>query len=134
MQHLMRVFHKQHGLNVTGDKALQKLRQAAIKAKHELSVKNLTHIDIEDIYAGIDFQTELTRARFEHINEDLFNNTLSSLQQVLSDSRLSIDQIDEVVLTGGSTRIPRIQALVKTFFRGKEANRGINPDEAVAYG
>merc|ERR1711985_55346 len=83
---------------------------------------------------GMDFSETLTRARFEEINNDLFKNTLGPVKQVLDDSGLKKNQIDEIVLVGGSTRIPKIQALIKDFFNGKEPNKGINPDEAVAYG
>jgi heat shock protein 5 len=135
VQHLVNVFRKTHGHDISGDKrSLWKLRQAAIQAKHKLSSIPMATIDIESLYKDVDFRIELTRARFEDLNKDLFNCTLSSLQQVLEDSRLRKDQIDEVVLTGGSTRIPMVQQLVKEFFKGKEPQRGINPDESVAYG
>merc|ERR1712038_1692174 len=86
------------------------------------------------LYDGVDFSETLTRARFEEINNDLFKNTLGPVKQVMEDSGLKKNEIDEIVLVGGSTRIPKIQKLVKDFFNGKEPNRGINPDEAVAYG
>jgi len=86
------------------------------------------------LFDGVDFSETLTRARFEEINSDLFKNTLGPVKQVLEDSGLKKNQIDEVVLVGGSTRIPKVQQLLKDFFNGKEPNRGINPDEAVAYG
>merc|ERR1712174_134058 len=86
------------------------------------------------LYDSVDFSETLTRARFEEINNDLFKNTLGPVKQVLEDSGLKKNQIDEIVLVGGSTRIPKVQQLIKDFFGGKEPNRGINPDEAVAYG
>merc|ERR1712174_84021 len=86
------------------------------------------------LYDSVDFSETLTRARFEEINNDLFKNTLGPVKQVLEDSGLKKNQIDEIVLVGGSTRIPKVQQLIKDFFNGKEPNRGINPDEAVAYG
>merc|ERR1711988_977655 len=91
-------------------------------------------LEIEALYDGVDFSETLTRARFEEINNDLFKNTLGPVKQVLEDSGLKKNQIDEIVLVGGSTRIPKVQQLIKDFFNGKEPNRGINPDEAVAYG
>merc|ERR1712014_413871 len=91
-------------------------------------------VEIEALFDGVDFSETLTRARFEEINNDLFKNTLGPVKQVLEDSGLKKNQIDEIVLVGGSTRIPKVQQLIKDFFNGKEPNRGINPDEAVAYG
>merc|ERR1712107_153797 len=90
--------------------------------------------EIEALFDGVDFSETLTRARFEEINNDLFKNTLGPVKQVMEDSGLKKTQIDEIVLVGGSTRIPNVQQLIKDFFNGKEPNRGINPDEAVAYG
>jgi heat shock protein 5 len=99
-----------------------------------LSSTHQAKIEIEALFDGVDFSETLTRARFEEINNDLFKNTLGPVKQVLEDSGLKKNQIDEIVLVGGSTRIPKIQQLIKDFFNGKEPNRGINPDEAVAYG
>merc|ERR1712039_542511 len=91
-------------------------------------------VEIEALYDGVDFSESLTRARFEEINNDLFKKTLSPVSQVLKDKGMKKSEIDEIVLVGGSTRIPKVQQLIKDFFNGKEPNRGINPDEAVAYG
>merc|ERR1712048_920573 len=91
-------------------------------------------IEIESFVQGLDFSETLTRARFEELNNDLFKNTLGPVKQVMEDSGLKKTQVDEIVLVGGSTRIPKVQSLMKEFFGGKEPNRGINPDEAVAYG
>merc|ERR1712100_918608 len=90
--------------------------------------------EIESLYDGIDFSESLTRAKFEYLNIDLFKKTLTPVQKVLDDSELKKSEIDEVVLVGGSTRIPKVQQLLKDFFNGKEPNKGVNPDEAVAYG
>merc|ERR1719165_43123 len=87
-----------------------------------------------DLFDGVDFSETLTRARFEELNMDLFKKTLGPVKKVMEDSSFKKNQIDEIVLVGGSTRIPKVQALIKDFFNGKEPNRGINPDEAVAYG
>lgn len=91
-------------------------------------------VEVEGLVDGEDFSETLTRAKFEELNADLFQKTLKPVKQVLEDADLKKSQIDEIVLVGGSTRIPKIQQLIKDFFNGKEPNRGINPDEAVAYG
>ena len=91
-------------------------------------------IEIDSLYEGIDFFSSLTRARFEELCMDLFRNTMEPVEKVLKDSQLSKNNIDEVVLVGGSTRIPKIQTMLSDFFNGKELSRSINPDEAVAYG
>merc|ERR1711988_984448 len=127
MQHFIKVFKKKHGKDVTNDKrALQKLRREVEKAKRALSSTHQTRVEIEALYDGADFSETLTRARFEEINNDLFKNTLGPVKQVMEDSGLKKTQIDEIVLVGGSTRIPKIQQLIKDFFNGKEPNRGIN--------
>jgi heat shock protein 5 len=99
-----------------------------------LSSRAETKIEIENFFDGEDLVQTLTRARFEELNIDLFKNTLKPLQAVLTDAKLKKHEIDEVVLVGGSTRIPKVRQLVKDFFNGKEPNLGINPDEAMAYG
>ena len=104
------------------------------KAKRALSSSTQIRIEIENIAEGIDFSEVLTRARFEELNNDLFRKTLKPLETVLKDSGMKKSDIAEIVLVGGSTRIPKIQKLVQDFFNGKEPNRGINPDETVAYG
>merc|ERR1712025_125643 len=135
MQHFMKIFNKKHGKDMSKDKrSLQKLRREVERAKRSLSSTAAARIEIESLYDGTDFSETLTRARFEELNADLFKNTLGPVKQVLEDSGLKKTQIDEIVLVGGSTRIPKIQSLIKDFFNGKEPNRGINPDEAVAYG
>merc|ERR1712156_1243231 len=102
--------------------------------KRALSSTHQARLEIEALFDGTDFSETLTRARFEEINNDLFKNTLGPVKQVMEDSGLKKNQIDDIVLVGGSTRIPKVQQLIKDFFNGKEPNRGINPDEAVAYG
>merc|ERR1712078_950334 len=102
--------------------------------KRALSSTHQARVEIEALFDGIDFSETLTRARFEELNNDLLKNTLGPVKQVMEDSGLKKNQIDEIVLVGGSTRIPKIQQLIKDFFGGKEPNRGVNPDEAVAYG
>mmetsp|Transcript_95344 Transcript_95344/g.221303 ORF Transcript_95344/g.221303 Transcript_95344/m.221303 type:complete len:632 (-) Transcript_95344:280-2175(-) len=135
MQHFMKIFQKKHGKDMSKDKrAIQKLRREVEKTKRALSSTHQGRVEIEALFDGVDFSETLTRARFEEINNDLFKNTLGPVKQVLEDSGLKKNQIDEIVLVGGSTRIPKVQQLIKDFFNGKEPNRGINPDEAVAYG
>merc|ERR1712151_305424 len=135
MQHFVKIFQKKHGKDMSKDKrALQKLRREVEKAKRALSSAHQARVEIEALHDGVDFSEMLTRARFEELNNDLFKNTLSPVKQVLEDSGMQKNQIDDVVLVGGSTRIPKVQQLIKDFFGGKEPNRGVNPDEAVAYG
>merc|ERR1712130_513716 len=135
MDHFIKIFNKKHSKDMAKDKrSLQKLRREVEKAKRALSSTHQARVEIEALFDGVDFSETLTRARFEEINNDLFKNTLGPVKQVMEDSGLKKTQIDEIVLVGGSTRIPKIQQLIKDFFNGKEPNRGINPDEAVAYG
>jgi len=133
--YLIKTFKKKHKIDIKNNlRALAKLRREVEKAKRSLSSQHQVRIDIENFAEGIDFSETLTRARFEELNNDLFRKTMKPVQTVLKDSGLKKNEIDEIVLVGGSTRIPKIQKLVKDFFNGKEPNRGINPDEAVAYG
>ncbi len=135
MEYLLKQFKKQTGLDATGDKkALQKLRRAVESAKKSLSTVHQTRVDIESFFGGQDLSETLSRAKFEELNMDLFKKTLGPLERVLSDARLAKHQVDEIVLVGGSTRIPKVQQLLKDFFNGKELNKGVNPDESVAYG
>merc|ERR1712070_291766 len=135
MQYFMKIFNKKTGTDMQKDKiAMQKLRREVERAKRALSATHQARLEIEALYEGHDFSETLTRANFEEINNDLFKRTLEPVKMVLQDSGLEKSQIDEVVLVGGSTRIPKIQQLIKDYFNGKEPNRGINPDEAVAYG
>jgi len=135
-EHFVKIFKKKNNnIDIKKDpRALSKLKQEVEKAKRDLSSVPQVKITIEGIIDGIDFQETITRARFEELCGDLFKKTLQPVQQVLDDSGLKKSEIDEVVLVGGSTRIPKVQQLIKDFFNGKEPNRGINPDEAVAYG
>merc|ERR1712125_159445 len=134
MQHLVRVFQKKHGKDMSKDKrAMQKLRREVEKTKRALSSTHQARLEIEGLFEGVDFSETLTRARFEEINNDLFKKTLVPVKQVLDDSGLKKGDIDEIVLVGGSTRIPKVQQLIKDFFN-KEPYRGVNPDEAVAFG
>merc|ERR1712110_920419 len=135
MQHFMKIFNKKHSKDMSKDKrAIQKLRREVEKTKRALSSTHQARLEIEALFDGEDFSESLTRARFEELNADLFKKTLGPVKNVMDDSGLKKTQVDEVVLVGGSMRIPKVQALMKDFFNGKEPNRGINPDEAVAYG
>merc|ERR1712046_160908 len=115
-------------------KAQQKLKREVEKGKRALSSTHEVKLEIENFFDGTDFSETLTRAKFEELNNDLFKKTLGPVQVALDDAGMKKNEINEIVLVGGSTRIPKVQQLIKDFFNGKEPNRGINPDEAVAYG
>jgi L1 cell adhesion molecule like protein len=117
----------------TNARALRRLRTACERAKRTLSSAAQTSIEIDSLFEGIDFYTSITRARFEELCQDLFRNTMEPVERVLRDAKLDKASVHEIVLVGGSTRIPKIQRLVADFFN-KEPNKSINPDEAVAYG
>jgi len=135
MEHFIKLYKKKKGKDLRKDsRAVQKLRREVEKAKRALSAAHQVRVEVESIMDGEDFSETLTRAKFEELCMDLFKGTLKPVQKVMEDSELSKKEIDEIVLVGGSTRIPKIQQLVKDFFNGKEPSRGINPDEAVAYG
>ena len=135
IDYMARIYKKKTGHDLMkNNRAVQKLRREVEKAKRALSSAHVTRIDIEDLMNGADLMETLTRAKFEEINMDLFRSTLKPIKQALDDAGLTKAEIDDIVLVGGSTRIPKIQQLVKDFFNGKEPNRGINPDEAVAFG
>lgn len=134
MQHFIsRMEKKQPGLELDS-RALQRLRKEAERVKRALSTQLKATLDIENLVPGFDFSETLTRAKLEKLNAKLFEKTMGPVKKVMEDAMLDIDEIDQVVLVGGSTRIPKIQALIKDFFEGKEPFTGINPDEAVAYG
>merc|ERR1711907_489773 len=135
IQHLLKVFKRKHGSDPSKDKrAIQKLRREVERAKRSLSTQHQGRLEIEGLFEGVDFSETLTRARFEELCIDLFKKTLQPVHKVMEDSEMKKSEIDEVVLVGGSTRIPKVQQLLKDYFNGKEPNRGINPDEAVAFG
>merc|ERR1719247_3559359 len=135
MQYFMKMIKKKDGVDLTKDKrALQKLRKEVERVKRALSSQQQARLEIEDLFEGVDFSETLTRARFEELNLDLFKKTLGPVGKVMEDGDLAKTEIDELVLVGGSTRIPKVQSLLKDYFGGKEPSRGINPDGAVAYG
>ena len=115
-------------------RSMGKLKRAVEQAKRQLSSQASVKVEIEAFYQGEDMSETLTRAKFEEINNDLFRKTLKPVEQVLKDAKVKKDEVDDIVLVGGSTRIPKVQQLLQEFFNGKPLSKGINPDEAVAYG
>ena len=135
MDYMMKIFKKKHNKDMSKDKrAIQKLRREVERAKRALSTQHQVRVEIESLHDGVDFSEMLTRAKFEELNIDLFRKTMGPVKKVLDDAGWKKSELDELVLVGGSTRIPKVQQLLKDFFNGKEPNKGINPDEAVAYG
>jgi len=135
VDHFIQEFKRKHKKDITGNKrALRRLRTACERAKRTLSSAAQANIEIDSLFEGVDFYTSITRARFEELCSDLFRGTLNPVEKALRDSKLDKSSIDEIVLVGGSTRIPKVQKLLQDFFNGKELNKSINPDEAVAYG
>jgi heat shock protein 5 len=135
IEHLVKVIKKKHNKDLTGNKqALARLRKAAESAKRRLSAQPEARVEVDSVVEGVDVSERITRGKFEELNMDLFKGTLEPVKAVLADAKIEKDEVDEVVLVGGSTRIPKIQALITEFFNGKQPNRGINPDEAIAYG
>ncbi|KAH3675413.1 hypothetical protein WICPIJ_009357 [Wickerhamomyces pijperi] len=135
VDHLANEFKRKNKKDLTGNqRSLRRLRTAAERAKRTLSSSAQASIEVDSLFEGIDFYTSITRARFEELCADLFRSTLDPVERVLRDAKIDKSQVDEIVLVGGSTRIPKVQKLVSEFFGGKEPNKSINPDEAVAYG
>lgn len=135
MEHFKTIFYQKHGLRLEADlKAMGKLKREVEKAKRTLSSQMSTRIEIESLFQGIDFSETLTRAKFEEINIHLFKKTMKPVEQVLKDGNVKKSDIDDIVLVGGSTRIPKVQQILEAYFDGKKVSKGINPDEAVAYG
>jgi L1 cell adhesion molecule like protein len=131
VQEFKRKFKKDLSEN---QRALRRLRTACERAKRSLSSSTQAHIEIDSLFEGTDFNSVITRARFEDMNMDYFRKCMEPVEKCLKDSKLSKSQVHEIVLVGGSTRIPKVQELLVEFFNGKELNKSINPDEAVAYG
>ena len=135
VSHFAQEFKRKHKKDLTGNpRAMRRLRTACERAKRTLSSSTQSSIEIDSLFEGVDFYSSLTRARFEELCGDLFRNTILPVEKVMKDAKLSKNQIDEIVLVGGSTRIPKVQQLISEFFNGKEPSKSINPDEAVAYG
>ncbi|KXL43049.1 hypothetical protein M433DRAFT_70795 [Acidomyces richmondensis BFW] len=134
VDYFVKAYNKKHNTDITKNtKTMGKLKREVEKAKRTLSSQMSTKIEIEAFHEGKDFSETLTRAKFEELNNDLFKRTLKPVEQVLKDAKLKKTDIDDIVLVGGSTRIPKVQAMLEEYF-GKKASKGINPDEAVAYG
>uniref|UniRef100_A0A3P9HSF7 Heat shock protein family A (Hsp70) member 2 n=1 Tax=Oryzias latipes TaxID=8090 RepID=A0A3P9HSF7_ORYLA len=135
VNHFVEEFKRKHKKDISQNKrALRRLRTACERAKRTLSSSSQASIEIDSLFEGIDFYTSVTRARFEELCSDLFRGTLEPVEKALRDAKMDKGQIHDVVLVGGSTRIPKIQKLLQDFFNGRELNKSINPDEAVAYG
>ncbi|KAF0320148.1 hypothetical protein GQ607_012569 [Colletotrichum asianum] len=135
LEHCKKDFQRKTKKDLSGDaRALRRLRTACERAKRTLSSGAQTTIEIDSLFDGEDFTTQITRARFEELNAKAFNGTIEPVAQVLKDAAIEKSGVDEIVLVGGSTRIPRIQKLLSEFFDGKKLEKSINPDEAVAYG
>merc|ERR1712203_1301258 len=135
VNHFIQEFKRKHKKDISGSKrAVRRLRTACERAKRTPSSSTQAAIEIDSLFEGVDFYTSITRARFEELCSDLFRGTLDPVEKSLRDARIDKNGIHEIVLVGGSTRIPKIQKLLQDYFNGKELNKSINPDEAVAYG
>lgn len=135
MDYFIKQFKRKSQIDISKDsRALQRLRKQCENAKRTLSTQTSATIDCEALSGGIDFSSTISRAKFEELNIDLFKKTLIPVTQVLKDAGMSKNEVDEIILVGGSTRIPKVQKMLEEYFNGKKLNREINPDEAVAYG
>ncbi|KAL1020835.1 hypothetical protein UPYG_G00005310 [Umbra pygmaea] len=135
VNHFVEEFKRKNKKDISQNKrAVRRLRTACERAKRTLSSSSQASVEIDSLFEGIDFYTSITRARFEELNSDLFRGTLEPVEKALKDAKMDKAQIHELVLVGGSTRIPKIQKFLQDFFNGRDLNKSINPDEAVAYG
>merc|ERR1711988_1613413 len=135
VEHFIKEFQRKHKKDISQNKrAIRRLRTACERAKRTLSASAQANIEIDSLFEGVDFYTSITRARFEELCSDLFRGTLEPVEKSLRDAKMDKSAIHDIVLVGGSTRIPKIQKLISDFFNGKDLNKSINPDEAVAYG
>ncbi|KAF8266602.1 heat shock protein 70 family [Lactarius quietus] len=135
LEHFKNEFKRKTKLDISEDaRALRRLRSACERAKRTLSSVTQTTVEVDSLFQGEDFSANITRARFEEINATLFKSTLEPVEKVLKDAKIPREKVDDIVLVGGSTRIPKIQSLVSEYFGGRQLNKSINPDEAVAYG
>ena len=135
VKHFIQEFKRKNKVDMSDNKrAIRRLKTACERAKRTLSSSTTANIELDSIHEGTDFYTSITRARFEELCSDLFRKTMEPVERVLNDSKLDKSKIHDIVLVGGSTRIPKIQQMISKFFNGKELNKSINPDEAVAYG
>ena len=135
LRHFSEEFKRKHKKDISDNpRALRRLRTACERAKRTLSSTAQTTVEIDSLYDGVDFYTSITRARFEELCMDLFRKCMEPVEKTLRDSKIDKSKVNEIVLVGGSTRIPKIQQMLSDYFNGKELNKTINPDEAVAYG
>ena len=135
VNHFVQEFERKHKKDMSANKrAVRRLRTACERAKRNLSSCSHASIEIDSLFEGIDFYTTITRAHFVELNADLFRGILEPVEKALHDAKFDKSHINEIVLVGGSTHIPKVQKLLQDFFNGKELNKSINPDEAVAYG
>ena len=135
VQHFISEFKRKHKKDIsTNPRSLRRLRTSCEKAKRTLSSTAQASIEIDSLFDGIDFVSTITRAKFEELNQDLFSKCMEPVEKVLKDAHVSKGDVNQIVLVGGSSRIPKIQEMLSERFNGKELNRSINPDEAVAYG
>ena len=135
VDHFVTEFKRKHNLDLRSSaKSLRRLRTACERVKRTLSSSTNASIELDSIMEGIDFYTSITRAKFESLCDDLFRSCIHPIDKLLADAKLDKSKIDEIVMVGGSTRIPRVQKLLSDYFNGKELNKSVNPDEAVAYG
>merc|ERR1712188_274561 len=135
VKHFAAEFKRKHKADISGNaRSMRRLRTACERAKRTLSSSTQTSIEIDSLFEGVDFFSSITRARFEELCADLFRGTMDPVEKVLRDSKMDKRSVHDVVLVGGSTRIPKVQSLLADFFNGKEPSKSINPDEAVAYG
>ncbi len=135
LEHFVQEFKKKNKKDVSDNaRALKRLKVSCERAKRILSTSASANIEIDSFYEGIDFYTSITRAKFEELCADIFKRTIDPVDQVLRDAKVSKGDVDEVVLVGGTTRIPKIQQLLSDYFNGKQLNKSLNPDECVAYG
>jgi L1 cell adhesion molecule like protein len=135
VEYFIQEFKRKHKHDIsTNARSLRRLRTSCESAKRTLSASTVANIEIDSLFEGIDFNSTITRAKFENLCEELFRKTMAPVEQVLRDSKMAKNDIHEIVLVGGSTRIPKIQQLLSDFFNGKELCKAINPDECVAYG
>ena len=135
MEYFLLEFKRKHKVDISENKrAVRRLQTACENAKKALSSASMANLEIDSLYDGIDFSSTISRAKFESLCVDLFKKTFDPVERVLRDAKVSKNEVHEIVLVGGSTRIPKIQAQLSGYFNGKELNKSINPDEAVAYG
>ena len=135
VEHFAKEFLRKHKKDImTNSRALKRLKTACERVKRNLSSSTQSSIELDALLDGIDFNSAISRARFEELNMDFFRQCINTVDKVLTDSKLGKSDIDEVIMVGGSSRIPKVQSMLSDYFNGKELCKSVNPDEAVAYG